>query len=114
MFLIVVLTLALILTSILVLTSKNEFYQATYAYQNNVVPYLLSRKSTQGWMKAAGKVCNDRVSKACARVKNYSQKISCVQDQLRDCHKFNSKAIQQRCLEKTNNILECLHPDLVD
>ena len=93
----IVVALVVVLVVWYVLSSlREEFDDESYAYQNNVQPFYLSRQAVNLWTGPAKKICQARVAAECASLP-YEQRIGCVQQALIKCQQANAKTISQQC-----------------
>lgn len=91
------LLLALVALVVYLTVLSEEHYDSTYAYQNNVQPFYLSRQAMNLWSRPAHKLCNARVKAECAKVP-FEQRVGCVQAAQIACQRLNANTITNRCI----------------
>lgn len=86
---------------LLFLYSQREMFDpnATYAYQNNVQPFYLSREAVNLWTAPAKKLCTERVRAECGKLP-YVDRIGCMQQALLKCEQINAATISSQCVAK--------------
>lgn len=93
--------IAVVVVVLWYLYTRKEMFDpnATYAYQNNVQPFYLSREAVNLWSTPAKKLCTDRAKAECGKLP-YVDRIGCMQQAMIRCEQANAASITTQCVAK--------------